>query len=189
MNRPTLLILALVILLVIATSWLSRRSSQPAPSAGEDAAQAADYFIRGFEGTVTGENGRPSHHLKADSLVHYGHSNITELEQPDLTVYQKPGEQWRIQSRHGRIEGESVNDEVLLEGKVVLTLRSQQQPFKLRTELLRFYPDRRYAETESKVDISSPGGRITGVGMKVFGDDGRLQLLSDIRGTYDATLR
>ncbi len=189
MNRSTLFILALVTLLVVATTWLSRKSGQPTPTARPDAEEVTDYFIHGFEGTVTGPNGHPSHHLKADSLAHYTHSNITVLEQPDLTVYRKPGEEWHIQSQRGQIKGDDINDVVVLEGKVILSQHSKQQPLKLRTESLRLYPERRYAETQSAVDISAPGGRIKGVGMKVFGDEGRLQLLSDIRGTYDATLR
>jgi lipopolysaccharide export system protein LptC len=189
MNRPTLLILALVTLLVFATSWLSRKSEQPTAPTGTDAVDAADYFIHGFEGTVTGKNGAPSHYIKAESLVHYGDSNVTELEQPSLTVYHKPGEQWHVQSSHGRMQGEGENDEVLLDGKVILNQRSKRQPLKLTTEKLLLYPGRRYAETDSAVDISTPSGRIKGVGMKVFGDEERLQLLSDIRGIYDAPIR
>lgn len=187
MNRPTLLILALVTLLVIATTWLSQKSEQPTPVTRPDAKGVADYFIRGFEGTVTAKNGTPSHYMKADYLVHYAVSDITELEQPDLTVYRKAGEQWLVQALHGRMEGEG--SEVLLRGKVILTQRSKQQPLQLRTNLLRLYPERHYAETDSAVDIRAPSGHIKGVGMKVFGEEDRLLLLSDIRGTYDATAR
>lgn len=187
MNRPTLLILGLVTLLVLATTWLSQKSEQPPPIAGPGAEDVADYFIRGFEATVTANNGRPSHYLKADYLAHYAGSDVTELEQPDLTVYRRPGEQWLVRASHGRMEGEG--DEVLLRGKVLLTQRSQQQPLQLRTDKLLLYPGRHYAETDSAVDISAPSGRIKGVGMKVFGEEDRLLLLSDIRGTYDATAR
>lgn len=189
MNRTTLLILVLVVGLVAATSWLSQKSESPSKPADEETAGVADYFIRGFEGTVTGNNGRPTHYLKADYLVHYTDSNITELEKPDLTVYQEKGEKWHIQSELGRMQEDGENDEVLLQGNVTLTQQTRQQPLKLSTETLLLYPERQYAETDSAVDIRAPGGHIRGVGMKVFGQEERLQLLSDIRGTYEATIR
>jgi lipopolysaccharide export system protein LptC len=187
MNRPTLLILALVTLLVVATTWLSRKSEQPRPKEAAGAEGVADYFIRGFEGTVTAKNGAPSHLLKADSLVHYAGNDMTELEQPDLTIFRPQGERWTVSARHGRMQGEG--DTVFLSGRVRLRQRSQRQPLQLRTETLQLYPQRHYAETDRAVDITAPGGRIQGVGMQIFGEEDRLVLLSDIRGAYDATAR
>jgi len=185
MNRPTLLILALVTLLVIATTWLSEKSEQPKRVTPSEAGGVVDYFIRGFEGTVTANDGTPSQYLKAVSLKHYAASGVTELEQPDLTIFQKPGEQWLVTAQQGRMSDKE--KEVQLRGNVVLTQRSKQQPLKLRTDTLKLYPQRHYAETNSAVTITAPTGQIRGVGMKVYGEEQRLLLLSAIRGTYHAT--
>jgi len=187
MSRPTLLILILVTLLVVATTWLSEKSEQPEKVSGAEAKGVVDYFIRGFEGTITANNGTPSQYLKAESLMHYADTDITELEQPNLTIYRKPGEQWLVTAKHGRMSAEG--NEVLLRGDVVLTQRSKQQPLKLSTETLQLYPQRHYAESSSAVTIKAPTGQIRGVGMKVYGDEQRLLLLSAIRGTYNATAR
>jgi lipopolysaccharide export system protein LptC len=187
MNRPTLIILTLVILLVVVTTWLSQKSEQPKSTTKPVTEGIADYFIRDFEGTVTGKNGTPVQLMKADYLVHYTDSDLTELTQPALTVYRDHGDQWLVKAEQGLMEGEG--DEVQLSGEVTLTQRSKKQPVVLRTDTLRLYPDRHYAETDSAVDIRAPSGRIRGVGMKVYGEEDRVILLSAIRGTYEATSR
>lgn len=185
MNRNTLLVLALVALLVVATTWLSEKSEQPKPVTPAEAEGVVDYFIRGFDGTETASNGTPSQLLKAASLRHYAATGVTELEQPDLTIYRKPGEQWLVRAHQGRMTDEG--NELQLSGQVILTQRSKQQPLTLSTDNLILYPQRHFAETKSAVTITAPTGKIQGVGMKVYGDEQRLLLLSTIRGTYYAT--
>jgi len=187
MNRSTLLIIALVILLVVATTWLSQKSEQPSPTVKTADEGIADYFIRDFEGTLTGQDGKPSQLLKANYLVHYADSDFTDMEKPSLTVYRGDGKQWLVTAERGRMESDG--EEVQLTGGVTLSQRSKQQPIQLQTETLRLYPERHYAETDSAVDIRAPSGHIRGVGMKVYGEEDRLLLLSAIRGTYNATTR
>lgn len=187
MNRPTLLIVALVILLVIATTWLSQKSEAPTPTTKAEAEGIADYFIRDFQGMLTGQDGKPSQLLKANYLVHYSDTDFTDMDQPNLTVYRGEGEQWLVKADHGRMEGDG--EEVQLSGGVTLSQLSKQQPIQLHTDTLRLFPERHYAETDSAVDIRAPSGRIRGVGMKVYGEEERLLLLSAIRGTYNATPR
>lgn len=187
MNRRALLIIFLVALLVIATTWLSQKSEKPTPSAKQTAAPLADYFIRGFDGTITTVNGLPSYHLKSGSLIHFAESDIIELSQPNLTVFRPQEEQWLVKADNGRMEGDG--NQVTLRGKVLLTQQSKTQPLQLKTDELLLYPDTQYGETDYPVTISSPNGRVSGVGLKVYGKENRLLLLSEVRGHYDSTVR
>lgn len=187
MNRRTLFLLSLVALLVIATTWLSQKSEKPTPTAEQAAAPVADYFIRGFDATITAANGLPSHHLRSDSLTHFAESGIVELEQPYLTVFRPHDEQWRVEAKSGRMEGDG--NQITLRGKVILTQQSRAQPLQVTTDKLLLYPDKQYGETDTPVTISAPSGRVSGVGMKVYGEENRLLLLSDVRGRYDSALR
>lgn len=187
MNRRALIIISLVTLLVIATTWLSQRSDKPVPRTAQTEVQLADYFIRGFDGTVTTANGLPSYHLVSGSLTHFAESDTIELTQPNLTVFRPQEEQWQVEAENGTMEGDG--NQVTLRGKVILTQQSKTQPLQLRTDELLLYPDSQYGETDYPVTISAPSGSVSGVGMKVYGKENRLLLLSDVRGRYETTVR
>ena len=187
MNRRLLLILSLVTLLVIATTWLSQTSDKPGPGAKQVSAQIADYFIRGFDATVTATDGTPSHHMTSESVTHYAESGVVEMTQPRITVFRPQEEQWQVEAEQGRREGDG--NLLTLRGNVLLTQKSRTQPLQVQTDELFIYPDTQYGETETPVTISSPNGRISGVGMKVYGEENRLLLLSDVRGRYETTVR
>jgi lipopolysaccharide export system protein LptC len=186
MNLRALLVVSLVVVLVVATTWLSETTEKPTLEP-EEAAALTDYFLRDFEATVTGANGRPSHHITSDSLTHFAGNGVAELVNPRLTVYRPRGENWRAEAEQGRMEGDG--KQVTLRGKVILKQQSGTRPMQLSTDLLHLSPDDQYGETDAPVTISSPGGRLSGVGMKVYGQENRLLLLSDVRGRYDSTAR
>lgn len=187
MNRRTLLILSLVALLLIATTWLSQRSEKPSPSAEQAAAPLIDYFIRDFDASITAANGLTSHHLKSGYLTHFAESGVIELELPQLTVFRPKAEQWLVEAQLGRMEEDG--NQITLRGKVVLTQQSKVRPLRVTTDKLLVYPDTQYGETDTPVTISAPSGRISGVGMKIFGEKNQLLLLSDVRGRYDSSVR
>jgi len=186
MNRRALLIIFAVALLVIATTWLSEKTETPT-TRPEQAAELTDYFIKDFEATVTSANGLPSHRMQSDALTHYADSGIVELRKPQLTIYRPQGEKWQVQAEQGRMTGDG--NEVTLRGKVVLKQQSKKQPLQVKTDRLHLFPDRQYGETDTPVTITAQGGRLTGVGMEVYGKENRLLLLSDVRGHYDSTVR
>jgi lipopolysaccharide export system protein LptC len=186
LNLRALLVVSLVTLLVIATTWLSETTEKPALEP-EEAAALTDYFLRDFEATVTGADGHPSHHIKSGSMIHFAESGVVELTNPRLTVFRPQGEHWQAEAEQGRMEGDG--NEVILRGKVILKQQSRARPLQVNTEKLHLFPDTQYGETDTPVTISSPGGRLSGVGMKVYGEENRLLLLSDVRGRYDSTTR
>ena len=55
----------------------------------------------------------------------------------------------------------------------------------LTTSALTLYPRRDYAETDQSVRIEAARSVTTAEGMKLFLNDGRLQLLSTVRGQYE----
>ena len=48
------------------------------------------------------------------------------------------------------------------------------------------FPQKQYAQTEQAVRIDGAGGTTTGKGMKAYLKDGRMDLLSNVRGQYEA---
>lgn len=187
MNRRALLLLSFVVLVLLATTWLSQKGKEPESVPGQAGVPVTTYFIRGLDGTVTNADGEPSNQLKADALLHYADSDLVELKQPLLTVFLPQGEQWQVGAKLGFLEGE--RNQITLEGSVVLDQRAGGQPLKVETDRLQLYPDTRYGESDDLVTISAPSGRISGVGMQLYGDEQRLILLSEVKGQYDSTIR
>lgn len=187
MSRRNLLRLFLVALLVFVTTWLSQKGKEPKPTPDQAGVPITTYFIRGLDATVTTAEGLPSHHMKSDALLYFADSDHTELKQPQLTVFLPQGEQWQVEAADGRIDGQS--NQISLEGTVILTQRSDNQPLKLETDHLQLYPETRYGESDTLVTVSAPSGRISGVGMQLYGDERRLLLLSEVQGHYDTTVR
>lgn len=181
MTRRMLLLIALVTLLAIATNWLSQKSEKRPPKS-TSAQHLPDYFIRGLNSTVTDKNGKPSHQLQAESLVHYPDDDVTELKHPDITVLgDEKASRWHATARQGKVEGK--NNRILLQGDVNLH-QSGDGELLLQTESLRIDSARHYAETDAPVTLHSAGTKLQGTGMKAYGDEQRLQLLSDVRGKY-----
>lgn len=181
MTQRMLLLIALVALLAVATSWLSRKS-ETAPPKSAAARHLPDYFIRGLESTVTDKNGRPSHQLRADYLVHFPDNDTTELERPDVTVLgDVKGSHWHATAVHGKVEG--AQQQILLRGDVKLKQYGKNE-LDVQTDWLRIDSHRRYADTKAPVTLKSAGTQLHGIGMKAYGDEQRLILLSAVRGKY-----
>ncbi|MCW8827906.1 MAG: LPS export ABC transporter periplasmic protein LptC [Gammaproteobacteria bacterium] len=177
-----LLLLTLTAVLAALTSWLSGRSKAPSPQQGETAQQQPDYFLHGLSATVTDRQGKPSHRLLADSLFHYPQKNVTELEQPDITVFGGNNNHWQARAEQGTLQGEG--EQILLQGDVRLNQHGEQR-LDLHTEWLHIDINRHYAETDAAVLLTSPAARVEGIGMQAYGKEQRLQLLSAVRGYYE----
>lgn len=183
MTRRMLLLFAVVALLVIGTSWLSRKSVAPSPKSAATSHQP-DYFINGLDSTVTDEHGNPSYRLRAESLIHYPDNDTTELTQPDITVLGRQNEaRWHATAATGKVE--SRQKQMLLHGNVTLK-QSGSNKLELHTEWLQIDTARHYAETGAPVTLLASGTTLEGIGMRAYGDEQRLQLLSSVRGKYAA---
>ena len=55
----------------------------------------------------------------------------------------------------------------------------------MTTQALTLFPDRDYAETAQSVRIEDADNVTTAVGMHVYLNDGRLELLSTVRGQHE----
>jgi lipopolysaccharide export system protein LptC len=185
MNRRTLLLLSLVAVLFLATTWLSQKGKQPSVPLDASGAPIATYFIRGLDGIVTNADGLAGHELKSESLFGYADNGLVELKKPQLTIYLPQGEQWQVEADEGQMESES--NQISLTGSVILTQQTGDHPIKVETDRLQLYPDARYGESDGQVTISSASGRISGIGMQLFGNERRLLLLSEVRGHYETT--
>lgn len=180
--------LALAILAVISTVWLSQLS-------GGDEQQkrfeghAPDLTMEEFEVTTMGEDGSPSRRLSAAYMAHFADTRTKELKLPHLVVYQKEAEPWHVASERGWVSAD--NDVLMLLGKVDIWRNRPdgKREIHIETEDLRVLPDDEYAETDLPVSISTPESHTRGTGMRAYLRESRVQLLSNVRTMIDPVVR
>jgi len=173
-------------LFFIASGLLALWQLRPAPESPIDQIERArlpDYVVSRFSAVETDAAGRPNRRLVADELRQYVDEDVSELDQPRMTLYQAEREPWRARAENGLVlEG---GDEVRLRGAVELTRAGDatHRETHMASELIRIWHKRTYAETDQAVRIRSEQDWLTATGMRLWYDapmraqfDGRVHL-------------
>lgn len=178
-------LIGLVVALALAVGYFNIR-----PSSFDNAPLVIDplqpdFFMENTRILMFSQQGTPAYQLRSERATHQRDDDSTLLEQPNL-LYYRPGEEhpWLLKAQQGTVTqgGEQVEmiDDVLLQ---------RQDPSaptaRMTTQALTLYPERDYAETAQSVRIETAGSVTTATGMQVFLDDGRLELLSNVRGQHE----
>lgn len=114
-----------------------------------------------------------------------GPRDYTLLEQPRMIFSSESGvSPWYLTAEQGRINqnGEHV--------KLLDNVQAQQQSatqglVELLTSELHLHTARQYAETDKAVKMRAQQGQLDTLGMKAFLSEDRIELLSEVRGTYE----
>ncbi len=113
------------------------------------------------------------------------------IEQPVLDWYQPDGQirEWRLQAEQGWIAAD--NQSVRLDGDVVMNraAESGKPPTTITTRDVLIQLAERYAETAAPVRAVMPGGQLYAVGARAWLNQERLELLSEVRGSYEPPKR
>lgn len=183
---------SLVVLTVAALStlswWLPLRMG-PAPTdpvaVEPEARHVPDFFLNDFELTSMDRGGLPRYHLQAQRMVHYGDTDTGDITAPHVTLFQRAAPSWHGRSAQGWIAagGEFVilKDDVLIErpGK-----SKTAPPLQIRSDEMRVWPQREFAETERPVIIHDALGVTHAVGLGADFKQNVLELRTRVRGEY-----
>ena len=146
-----------------------------------------DFFLTNMHTTVLHANGKPHYIVKAETVDHYPQNSIVKMHAVELTWYENQAAPWKISADKAILERKT---EILnLEGnvKVHRPASKDSEETKLSTKELQIHPKKSYAETKSAVTIVSGKNRVTGVGMKMYLADGRVELLAATRAEYNVS--
>ena len=162
----------------------SAGSSEPAPNQAdgplEPDLEIEDAVISQFRPT-----GGLRYRLHSPRIEHFQDDALTELIDPDLTLYSEDEPPWQMTARRGSIlnatfEGNSREVVHLEEDVQMEQLFADGREYRLQTPAITIHPDREYAETDRNVMITSHAGRTAAVGLKGNLRRGRLHLFSDV---------
>jgi len=182
-----LLIAIALIGLAALSLWLVQAVKTTQPTAAQPRLRTPDYFIENFTASSLDEQGRLRDRLRAPIMFHYPHDDSAELTKPHLELYRQDAPPWQIDADKGWVYRRS--DSVLLQGNVLIWQDAKDGPIRIITRDVRVQPSKKYAETDAPVTILRNGARVDAVGMRVYFQESRIQLLSTVRGIYDPKVR
>jgi lipopolysaccharide export system protein LptC len=138
------------------------------------------------------EEGKLSYILEADKMAYFNKSDPSKpdtlLEQPNITMFDQDNSRPPWKATANNAEGSEQQDELIMIGDVVIQQRLDNgEQTRLETTELTIKPNRRYAETDKPVIITDKTGVVRSTGVRIFFDDERIELLSNVSGNY--TLR
>ncbi len=172
-------------ILALASGWLLHNldlgGSPSAPTERHD----PDFYMQNFTTVTMDAHGRPDRQLKAERMVHYPDTDTNELTAPELLLHGEGHKPVHVTAERGWLA--SGNDVVLLRGEVHIW---QDEPggsgrLEITTRDLRVLPESRYAETDQPAKLRGPWGEARGVGLRAHLDQGRVELLSQVRTVYE----
>jgi lipopolysaccharide export system protein LptC len=178
-------LIVLVLLLGASLSWWLMRSLEvrEAP-VQEQVRHIPDYYLNEFTVNAMDASGHLRYRLHADHMTHYLDDDTASLARPDMVLFKHNGAAWNATARRGWI---GAGQKTVLLDEDVLVWRDplvKGSGLVLQTDALHITPDRQYAETDRPVTIAQDTGITRAVGMRVFFDQGSMELLADVHGRY-----
>jgi lipopolysaccharide export system protein LptC len=182
--RQALIFLPIAALLIALGYWNIRPESFDELRSTEAPEASVDFFVVNPHTQQFKEDGSLNYRMKANKLEHIKATDITLMNQPDLLLYRKDEPPWHVQSQRGEVAPGGKQVELLDDVKVQRTDAKNRQTL-LSTSRMTVFPDKEYAETSQAVKIEAANGVTTATGMKAYLNEGRMNLLSNVRGQHE----
>lgn len=182
-DKRTLLILGALFLLALFSQWLLSVNNGLSPSK-DTVRHDPDYTMENFFITTMGATGSPEHRLQARYLAHYPDDGSTEFTAPQFTLYERDDGPWQVSAERGWVGPKQkfvvLRDNVLIENPQA----ASGKVMRVTTSELQVLPDDKFAQTGQPVTLQSQNSLTHAVGMRLYLNEERLQLLSKVKGTY-----
>jgi lipopolysaccharide export system protein LptC len=182
----TFLIFGVIAVLVAAAGYwnINPESFMDQPVAAVDES-AIDYYAINAHSVQFLPDGKLQYEMTADKVEHLKATDVALLTTPDLYMYRGTLYPWHIQSKQGEVSPGGTQVELIDSVRVARTDDKQRTTI-ITSSRMTVFPQKQYAQTEQAVRIDGAGGVTTGTGMKAYLNDGRMDLLSNVRGQYEA---
>jgi len=179
------LAISLILLLVPLLWWgFSATAPRREPTPGPDTEQT-DFFIRDARITRWNLQGEVAQTLASPLIRHYPDAGEMHLNAPRARIPGEQGNDIHIQAREGRMPDSQ--ERIILAGDVLLHDNPPSgRVTEMQTEQLTLYPPRDYAHTDQPVRVTQGPDHTESRGMEVYFDEQRVELLSEVKGTYHA---
>ncbi|MBS0286212.1 MAG: LPS export ABC transporter periplasmic protein LptC [Proteobacteria bacterium] len=150
-----------------------------------------DQSLKGIYATRFDESGQMIEVLTMKSWQHEQGQKHSQLEAPDLKIYQKNGEHWQICAKSGqsvqtqvykKIESLQLSDDVT----VIKVGTTPNSKWELKTQNMHYQPALSLATTTNPVFITGQGTNIQAIGMRANLKEQTINLLGNVKSHYVA---
>lgn len=180
------MLLATLLAAALLGRWLlSERGERPAALSSDR--PESDYYVTGARLLQTDQRGRPDYEVRAARMLHRQDEDSWLLESPTMTVFAEVGAPWYGRAEHGRIWASGDEAELLGAVRLWRERSVDNRPVTLDTRDVYLRPRQKYAETGAVVVVHQEQNRLTGTGARIYLDEERYQLLSNVEGSYVPT--
>lgn len=179
-------LLAFVTLLVAALGyWNLNPDGFDQPPRTVEADNAIDFYATNTYTVQYQADGKLHYELTADKVEHIKASDITLMSAPNMNLFRGTELPWKIRSERSEVSPGGTEIELIEHVRVERT-DAKGRPTILTTSRLTVFPEKEYAQTQQAVRIVAANGVTTAKGMKAYMNDGRMLLLSNVRGQHEA---
>lgn len=177
-------IFAIIAILVAALGYWNIAPESPLDAQQDPIDDRIDFYIVNARTVQYQSDGKLHYRMTSNKAEHIKATDITLLDQPKLNLFRGTDLPWDISSLRGEVS--PGGNEVELIDKVHVTRTDDEgRTSTLTTSRLTVFPDEEYAQTQQAVRISTANGVTTATGMKAYFNDGRVHLLSNVRGQHE----
>ncbi len=183
-----LLPLLLVLFLAALTFWLRIAVETPAGGDSGRGRHDPDAIVDNFTVTRLDERGREQYSLAASRMTHFADDDSTELSAPRF-VRRGEGPDVTITAERGTVSHDGVEASFHGNVLVVRAATPEQSELRIRTNYLHVLDEGSVARTNEPVTITEGKSVLSGVGMEYHRQGRRLELFSNVRGSFDQSGR
>lgn len=147
--------------------------------------KAVDYYAINAHAKQFLPDGGIQYDMTADKVEHLQASQVSLLTNPDMNLYRGTVYPWHVTSEHGEVNPDGTQVELIDSVRIARTDQKSRATV-ITSSRMTVFPQKQYAQTEQDVRIDGAGGVSTGKGMKAYLNDSKINLLSNVRGLYEA---
>jgi len=180
-----LIIIIFLVITALGSAWLLNVISQQRPRSGKQNYHEPDYYMEDFTTLTMNQEGKPKSSLYAVHLAHFPDNDTSELLQPKMELYRTTRLPLYISADKGWVTAN--NEVILLEGNVQLWENDAtgQRTLQVNTSKANVLLEQDYAETDQPATIKTRRTTITGIGLRAYFDDSRLEVLKNVHTQID----
>lgn len=190
------LLVPLILVALVARDWAERPETFETDETVDMQALEADYYLEDFTTRRFDEDGVLEYIVSGATLSHYPDDGRSEVETPRLEL-RRDDATWNMSGARGLFVNDPDIFKMLGDVEVVRTLSALNQAadravddtrLVINTADLELELDNNAISTERPFEIRSDAWQLSGVGLRSSIDEGKLVLLSNVNGTYDAAV-
>jgi lipopolysaccharide export system protein LptC len=174
-----------VVLLTALSFWLDA-VVRTTPPVEKERRHDPDFIVDNFVASQTGVDGLLRHTLRATRMSHFLDDDTTHLDNPRLVHF--TDKRLEVTATSDRAQLSSDGEVIQMSGNVRLTRAAvaDQSELVMLTDSLVVTPDKGFARTDQAVVIRNAMSRTDAVGLEFDYNTRQLELLSEVRTTWQA---